>query len=151
MLAPSTWPMHLTTRPPTTVSKTTYNRFCPYYNSSAGQNKYWLKLIKRAQAIISQKTDNVWDVGLWMIRLCQLFWTLPTNGSFSAFALNLALFRSQQQCLATMPAWWVLIRTKPVVGFLGHCCWWSCGKVQCLLQMAKKISTLLKMAVMNAG
>ena len=58
---------------------------------------------------------------------------------------------TQYRCLANFAAWWVLIRTKPVVGCLGHCCWWSYGKVQCLLLIAKNISTLLKMAVMNAG
>ena len=34
-----------------------------------------------------------------------VFRTLPTNGRFSAFALNPACLRSQQLFLATIPAW----------------------------------------------
>ena len=73
----------------------------------------------------------------FIIYLCNLpvsiFWTLLTNGRFSAFALKPAWFRSQQRFLATMHAWQVLIRTKPVVGCHGCLCSRSCGEVQHLL------------------
>ena len=51
----------------------------------------------------------------------------------SVLCTQARLVRSQQRFLATMPAWWVLIRTKLVVGCLGSCCWWSCGKFIFLL------------------
>ena len=75
-----------------------------------------------------------------------IFWTLPTNGSFIAFSLKPAWFRSQQQCLATMPAWWVLVGTKSVVlDTVAN------NKVHWLLPIAKNLSMLLMMAVINTG
>ena len=61
------------------------------------------------------------------------FFNFIYKRSLQYFVLNATWLRSQQRFLATIPAWWVLIRTKPVVGLSRCCCCWSCGEVHCFL------------------
>ena len=118
--------------------------------NQAGLSPYALKLPFVGKV---RKFDTAISFTAQCLRHCQLVvrlwsalvWSVLTSIHYGPW------FRSQQHCLATIPAWWLLIRTKPVVGCLGYCFGWSCGKVNCLLLMAKNISTLLMMAVMDTG
>ena len=65
----------------------------------------WLKLVLNFQ--ISQYS--------FLIKIVNFF-NFAHKRSLQCFVLNPAWLRSQKRFLATVPAWWVLIRTKPVVG-----------------------------------
>ena len=75
------------------------------------------------------------------------FTTRPSTTVFETTYDRFCHIRTHQAGIVTTG--FVLIRTHQAGIVLGHCCLWSFGKVQCLLLMAKHISTLLMMAVIN--
>ena len=145
--------MNFTTRPTITASETTYDLFvliycCLYLLLSnylllmarTSQLCWWWTnkiLVETDQTTTDYNLTTSWQClrGLAVNGIAvSVFSTLPTNGRFSALYLS-RLVWSQQQFLKTMPAWWILIRKKPVVGFLELCCCWSCGEVHYLLKI----------------
>ena len=102
--------MNFTARP--TASETTYDRFRPFQTRQAG-------------IVARNRCRDLNHAGLRAYALKR-----PSLGKVRKIEKLVAVSRGYT-CLMSLK------RTKPVVGCLGCCCCWSCGKVHCLFKILK--------------